>query len=226
MTGGARQDLLNKEQKVAWQLSDAELLSIIQSRGSELATAKALGSLVRMLLLAQAKGRKGMWIEEIVGLIKTYSQNFAPAHNDHPFPNFGVNNKIFFNEAPTNADCAPVATEVMSETHLRRAAMERQRAAREAAPVIQAPARLAESSLGSMLTAVLDEDRYNNSKVRRVLRKAFTLNQPFTRNDLRRVVDNDCGENDVNNGLSAGLRKNLLLSVGNGFYRAKEGASI
>lgn len=75
------------ESKPLARLSDAEVLRALRSRGDDLSTLRAFSFLVRMFTTA-GKTRDDLrpGLNAAIGLLKLYARNFAPGHEEHPFP--------------------------------------------------------------------------------------------------------------------------------------------
>lgn len=77
------------EARRVWELSDEQILKVLEERASQLAIAKALGRLVKMLELAEGKaGKYRIGVQMAISFTKLYSQAFAPGSPGHPFRDF------------------------------------------------------------------------------------------------------------------------------------------
>lgn len=78
------------ESKRAVNLTDKQLLEILAARGSDLAILKSFQFLDRMFEVSAAKNEVAApGLECARGLMRVYSQNFAPGHPAHPFKQYG-----------------------------------------------------------------------------------------------------------------------------------------
>lgn len=87
--GKSSVDTTNLENARVLNLTDAQLLMVLQQRRDELCTAKALAGLVRLFEVAKSQNPAAAnGLQAAIGLTKLFSQQFAPGHEHHPFPNF------------------------------------------------------------------------------------------------------------------------------------------
>lgn len=199
---GPRGALELLENKKVWELSDHELLLLLQHRRGELAIAQAFEGIVKFLLLIKSKGRDALWIEEAVQFVKLYSQNYAPGNSAHPFKDFERSVTIMRAARPTTADVTPSRHEINGRDQNKLELMAEQRAARLALPA--KPAIPVNKTMPKMHRVMV--------KI-----KAFGSEQ-FTTRALQELIDDDCINQDMHNALAYAKRTGRVKQVAPGVY--------